>query len=543
MKYRTNISPWMFFQTLVLIFILFIGNPSAGVAKTKRHLIVHAGLSVFNLAAIAQNVDYLVVSNARIEHLAHMKEINPDLIILRYHHALGVHKNTPQWEKIKNNEDVFVHDAITHKRIIEKKYGWYLLNNSTKAWRRSLTDKIINNTDEIHDGIFIDDFWVRYVNKFIAEDHSAKATPREKIIPAWEMNMIIFLKHIRSIYPKLIFINGPHEEYIRYVDGCMDEGFVHGNWQSDKYFPNPARYMRSILKIRRLSGYGKKILVQSGTFGDYPANIEKIYNLCFSSYFLVSNRNTTFGFHPLYTYYFKGFPNFDNYNLDLGEAKGPYEQYRVINSAPNLLSDSEFGNGLERWHIISGRPTVDSQIKTNGNSIMFVGTHDRHDMIRSDFIPVKVNTDYRIAVQSKTENNLPGDARYKKLGLQGRFYDKNHKRIAGAFDLQFAPGTYDWLPFEITHRSPPNAAFFRIRIGFIGNGMGKGWVNNVFFGEALRSAKILRREFSKGFVFVNYGLKDAVITPGSREQPQHIQKIPIGARQGMIIQSDGLHNE
>jgi hypothetical protein len=273
--------------------------------------------------------------------------------------------------------------------------------------------------------------------------------------------------------------------------------------------------MRSILKIRRLSGYGKKILVQSGTFGDYPANIEKIYNLCFSSYFLVSNRNTTFGFHPLYTYYFKGFPNFDNYNLDLGEAKGPYEQYRVINSAPNLLSDSEFGNGLER----------------------------RHDMIRSDFIPVKVNTDYRIAVQSKTENNRPGDARYKKLGLQGRFYDKNHKRIAGAFDLQFAPGTYDWLPFEITHRSPPNAAFFRIRIGFIGNGMGKGWVNNVFFGEALRSAKILRREFSKGFVFVNYGLKDAVITPGSREQPQHIQKIPIGARQGMIIQSDGLHNE
>jgi hypothetical protein len=540
MKYRANISLWMFFRILLLIFVLSISDPASGVAKTKRHLIIHAGLSVFNLASIAQNVDYLVVSNARVEHLAAMKEINPNLIVLKYHHALGVHKNTPQWEKIKNNEDVFMHDSITNKRIIEKKYGWYLLNNSTKAWRHFLADKITNNTDEIYDGIFIDDFWIRYVNKFIAEDHSAKAKPRENIIPAWEMNMVLFLKHIKSIYPKLIFINGPHEEYIRYVDGCMDEGFVHGNWQSDKY---PAKYMRSILKIKRLSGYGKKILVQSGTFGDYPANIERIYNLCFSSYFLVSNSNTTFGFHPLRTYYFRSFPNFDNYNLDLGESKGPYEQDKVINSAPNLLSDGEFGNGLARWHIISGRPTVDSRIKSNSNSIMFVGTPERHDMIRSDFIPVKVNTDYRIAVQSKTENNRPGDARYKKFGLQGRFYDKNHKRIAGAFDLQFDPGTYDWLPFEITHQSPSNAAYFRIRIGFIGNGTGKGWVNHVFFGEASKSAKILRREFSKGYVYVNYGLKDAVISSGKQEPSRHPQKLPIGARQGMIIKSDVSHYE
>jgi hypothetical protein len=140
-----------------------------------------------------------------------------------------------------------------------------------------------------------------------------------------------------------------------------------------------------------------------------------------------------------------------------------------------------------------------------------------------------------LSAYCKSEMNQALSAGYKKLGLQGRYYDKNKTKLPGAFDLQFDAGTFDWLPFEITHTSPSNAAYFRLRLGFIGDGLGRGWIDKVYFGPAAAGEKILRRDFSHGLVIVNYGLKDATVALNRFTRDQNGKHLTIKAREGKII--------
>ncbi len=521
------------FLVCILIQIDF---KSAVLANTKRHLVIYGGLSAMDLMPVARKADFLIISNTRLEYLNRIKQINPQLIILKYHHALGVHKSYPEWDYINENENWFVHDKLTKSRLIEKKYGWYLMNNANESWRKFLAGKIVNTTDAIFDGVFIDDAWIRFVNKFISFKTKSAGWPLEEIIRDWEKNMILLLKQLRGKYPKKIFINGAYEQFIPFVDGYMDEGFVHSNWQPEAFFPSPAMYMQSLRRIERLKNFGKTILIQSGTKGERFDAIERVFHFCIASYFLISNTRTSFGFHPLHTYYFKGFPHYDDYALDLGKPKGEYYLYKKGIRPPNLVPNGNFDDGLSRWTVMRGNPLTDSKTKIAGSSILFNGTPTRSDQILSEFIPVKNDTKYTLSAYCKAENNWAGGgAGYKKLGLQGRFYDKYKKKIPGAFDLQFDAGTYDWLPFEITHTSPRDAAYFRIRLGFIGDGLGKGWVDSVYFGMAAASENILRRDFTKGIVLVNYGSKETAVDTSKIPKHYGINHLVIRAHEGKIL--------
>jgi hypothetical protein len=126
-------------------------------------------------------------------------------------------------------------------------------------------------------------------------------------------------------------------------------------------------------------------------------------------------------------------------------------------------------------------------------------------------------------------------ASYKKLGLQGRFYNKSKKKLPGAFGLKFDGGAYDWLPFERTFTSPTDAAFFRIRLGFIGNGRGKGWVDNVYFGLASTHAKILKRDFSRGTILVNIGKKGASLDLTNLQTDYGVKYLHMRAYEGIIL--------
>jgi hypothetical protein len=485
-----------------------LASPPSIIAGTHRHLVVHGGFSKADLAGIARNVHTLIVSNYRIAELEALKRYNPDLVLLRYHHALGARPGTPDWSDIQKDESVFAHDAASGRRLVAKKYGWRLLNNTSPQWRRLLCTRILRDTEPIFDGVFVDDFWIRYVDKFVAEGLDRPGRPAPDMIDDWQAHMANGLRAIREVYPKQVFINGAHREYLKWVDGCMDEGFVHGNWESDRTFPTPAALYRSLLRIERLKTAGKTLLVQSGTRGDVPADIERIYGLCAASYFLVAGPKTSFGFHPLGTYDFRRFPAYDDYHLDLGAPRSDF--YVVNNSAApaNRVPNGDFSRGLKNWRIIAGRPAAVEADGAEGPAVVFESRPGGSDRIMSDWIPVGGQTDYRLYTRVRSEKNRAGSARYKKLGLQGRFYDIRKQKLPGAFDLQFDPGTYDWRPFEITHTSPARAAFFRVRLGFIADGSGKGWVDGVRLAPAGEAGALLRRDFDKGVVVVNSGLPE-----------------------------------
>jgi hypothetical protein len=536
-------------KTFFRVFLFFLtsafiqcGQTSNTFSKTRRHLVIHGGLSAVDLFTVAKNADYLIVSDARLDYLKQIKQMNPRLILLKYHNALGVRESYPQWNHIDKNEAWFVHDKYTNQRLKAQKYGWYLMNNANASWRNFLALKIVSETDDLFDGVFIDDFWSHFVNKFWTARTQSPGQPSKGLIREWDQNMILILKQLRSLYSQLIFINGAHQKYMKYVDGCMEEGFVHANWHSDDHFPNPSKYLRSLLKIQQLKKFSKTILVQSGSRGDNPVNIEHIFSFCAASYFLVSAKNTSFGFHPLHTYYFKGIPSYDNYSLDLGRPKGDFYSVGHGQHPPNLIPNGNFDDGFRGWKILTGAPSVDTGQSINGRAILFVGAPGRSDNIISEYIPVSANTDYMLSAYCKSEMNRALSVGYKKLGMQGRYYDKNKTKLTGAFDLQFDAGTFDWLPFEITHTSPANAAYFKLRLGFIGDGLGKGWIDKVYFGPAPTGEKILRRDFSNGFVIVNYGLKDATVAFNRFTQDQNSGHLTIKAKEGKILISGSGDN-
>lgn len=523
------------FQIFLIVLLSQIYLNSNTNAKTKRHLVLYGGIKDAYIYPIARHADIIVVGKIRYDQLKQLKQINPNLIILKSYHGLGASRHYPEWNRIRKNEAWFVHDKDTRLKLIEKKYGWYLMNSANEEWRQFLAKKIARETDDLFDGVFIDDFWDSYVAKFVSEGTKIPAMPEENFIASWAKNMVSLLFLLKKFYPKKIFINGAHEKYIHLVDGFMEESFIHSNWNSDSFFHNSASYIRSLRKIQNLAKYGKMILAQSGSKGDNTGNIDKVYRLSFTSYLLIFDKNISFNFHPSHTYYFKGFYQINDFALDLGNPLGSYYLYSEGPPGPDLLPNGNFNEGLDSWQVRKGSPSLDSKVSLSGSSLSFQAQSDTQDKIRSQFIPVSGDTEYTISAFCKSEKNLPGSARYKKLGLQGRFYDTNKQRIQGAFDLQFAAGTYDWQPFEITHTSPVNAAYFRLRLGFIGDGKGKGWIDNVYFGIARKRERILRRNFTKGSIFVNYGTKDARVSLNKDSKDFQFNIFRLSAQDGKIL--------
>jgi hypothetical protein len=161
--------------------------------------------------------------------------------------------------------------------------------------------------------------------------------------------------------------------------------------------------------------------------------------------------------------------------------------------------------------VLQGQPRIETGMSAGQSAMSFSSRASGSDKIASVFIPVAENTPYRLAAACKTKRNRAGSRRYEKLGMQGRFFSTDRKRLPGAYDLQFEEGTYDWLPFETAFVSPPGAAFFRLRIGFIGDGSGKGWVSQVYFGPAADTAMVVGRSFTGAEVLVNGGTAQTTV--------------------------------
>lgn len=502
-------------------------------SRMNRHMVIYGGLKDADLPQVAENADILVLDYIRRPLLERLKVLNPDLILLKYQHGIGFHPSYPAWREVDQHENWFMHDAESQQRLIERKYGWYLMDISSDAWKQFWAETIIENTDPMFDGIFIDDCWNRFVPKFNRGSSTAPGRPATEIITRWSHHLNAMLTHVKAKYGGLVYVNGAHPEYLPVVDGCMEEGFIHASWVSDRKMPDAETVVRTLLRIESLKSFGKPILLQSGTLGDHPLLTQAVYDYCRTAYRLVAGQNTYFGFHPYPGYAYKGiFP--DNDLEDPGRPLEPMQLTETIDLAPNLVPNGDFQNGLSPWKVLSGRPQPITAQGPRTHIIHLESRSGNSDRIISPFIPVKENFTYELAVRCKAQLNRSVGAGYRKLGLQGRFYDQFRRKLPGAYDLQFDEGSYDWLAFGRTVTSPPQAAYFQIRIGFIGDGTGRGWVDRVRLAPAQQRALVIKREFQSATVILNAGQREAMVLID--RLPPEDKRIFMSAGQGKVVQ-------
>lgn len=524
----------------VLFLVVLIIFQQQCFAETKRHLVLYGKISNEDLPLIAK-ADILVVGDIPRHQLKRIRDFNPRILFLKYYHALGIYNQYPEWAIVNRKEELFAHDRNTGERLISKPYGWYLMDHTNQTCRSFLAQKIVKDTSDLFGGVFLDDFWAGFVDKFVGERLGRPGFPRSELIASWDRCMISFLKELRERFNKQIYINGAHERYMAHVDGCMAESFVHSNQRPDDFHHDPSHVLRSIRKIEKLKKYGKHILVQSGSRGDATGDTERLFRQCFACYLLIATEKTSFFFQPSKTYQFTRSALFKDYDLDLGEATGPYRLIKEENGHNNLLQNGNFETGLSSWKVTSGSPCVDPRLGHRGKSILFRGGPRGSDMIQSPFISVQANRPCMVSAWCRTEKNTPGSAGYKKLGLRGRFYDVHKKKLKGAYDLQFDAGSYDWQPFEREIISPTRAAYFRIRIGFVGDGTGKGWVDQIYFGDKKKRAVVFRRDFSRGLVLVNIGTNKTSLYLHDFGMEKSIA-IKLKAKEGLLLQKKTLTN-
>ncbi len=475
--------------------------------KELRHLVAYGGIQDRYLPMIAENMDFLIVGDVKPYQIKRLKRLNPKIKVIKYYHAIGAHRSNRNWQDLNDREEWFVHDQTGKNRLVAVKYGWYLLNTGQQSLRQFLIEDIRRVVTIPFDGVFLDDFWSHFINKFNLQngDMVVEAAAMEN----WQQNMILFLKELREKFDKMVVINGLHEVYAPHVDGLFDEGFIHSNTQQDFQFKPVSENIRKLNKIRAVKKYGKHIFLQSGTLGSDDPQVNKVFRFCYGSFLLVYDGKVSFGFQKGPSYFFKGLVHPGDKRLD--DRMIPATDFFDVSEfdmTGNMLNNGGFERGFGNWSVIKGHPTI-SHVSGN-RSIYFKSNGQRQHIIKSDYIPVEGQTKYHLYLENKCINNQPFGQEYKKLGLRGRFFNRDFQKLPGAYDLQLDRGTYDWSPFETAFTSPKEAVYFQIRIGFIGGGSGQGWIDNIYLSKRGITRKILRREFYNHFILVDFINKSVI---------------------------------
>ncbi len=457
-----------------------------------RHLIAYGGIKDKYIPAIAENVDILIAGRITHGQIRQLKNLNPDIKILKYFNLIGASDKNSYWNTLNNYESWFVHDLKTGMRLVAEKYGWYLMNLGSSSLRSFLSAEISRKADSFFDGVFLDDCWAHFIDKFSTAQ--TRIHLRHDVRDNWRKNIILFLQQLRMEFKKSVFINGQHEAYIRYVDGLLDEDFIHNNNQPDNEYRHLSYYYRKFDKIKRLKTYGKILLFQSGTIGDSDDDqVKLIYDFCYGNYLLICDQKTSFGFKKGRRYYFQGFLSFEN--ADKNHMPMPLADYYYICSErpyPNLLKNAT-------WSIISGTPYINAT--SNGISAVLTNNATAPDAIKSPMIHVDGGIAYRLYVHAVCVSGKDTDCGI--FGLWGRFFDKDLLCLPGIYGFWIYPDNFNWAPFETRITAPERACYFQLQSRFSDNSYEQVCMDNISFSRQAAGSVKLRRDFRRMAIVVD----------------------------------------
>jgi hypothetical protein len=286
---------------------------------------------------IASRFDLIDTELKKASQVQKIKSLNPSFKAIFYKDAL-----THDEGASRDWEDWYVHDAQTGSRLVNKDWGWYLMDIGKQSYRISLANSIRNSlaNNPVFDGVFLDD-----ISGSIASDLFYRAHSKETgiipqfIIDTWHSNMKMLLMQIKMVIPnKLVIINTGYTntDYFVISDGLMYEAFCHANWQSyGKYYPEWQKKLDNMIAV---SNSGRIYLAQSGIQKDATdSQTAKTAKYCYSMFLLGANINSHFYFSKNY----RGVTYFPEWDVDVGN---PVENYHSRPGTP--IYEREYSKGL-----------------------------------------------------------------------------------------------------------------------------------------------------------------------------------------------------
>ena len=283
---------------------------------------------------IASNFDIMDTYLSKANQVRRIKDLNPFFRPIYYKDAL-THREG-------GTENWYVRDAKTGSRLVNKDWGWYLMDIGNPVYRISLANYIKDNLSRnpIFDGVFLDDVWGGVSsNRFYREGTKDQAVLLPNVIKYWRDNMKLLLIQIKmAIGRKLLIVNTGafNTDYLAITDGKMYEAFCHANWQPfDEYYPG---WQKVLDRMIMASASGKIYLAQSGiqkTATD--SETTKTAKYCYTMFLLGANSNSYFYFSKNY----RGVTHFPEWDVDIGS---PVEDYHARSGTP--LYEREYSKAL-----------------------------------------------------------------------------------------------------------------------------------------------------------------------------------------------------
>jgi hypothetical protein len=340
---RAKILTFINLSILILFSLPFSGIPSEYISTAQTSnspsFKIHKFLTAydFNDADIpfnASHFDLIDTSLGKANQIQKIKSLNPSFRAIFYKDALTHREGaTESW---------YVRDAQTGSRLINKDWGWYLMDIGNQAYRNSLASSIKNSlaNNPVFDGVFLDDVWgAATLGEFYREGTKELAVLPPHIIKYLHDNMKLLIIQIKmAIGRKLLIINTGafNTDYLALSDGQMYEAFCHANWQPyGEYYPE---WRKMLHRMIIASASGKIYLVQSGVTKDATeSQTIKTARYCYSMFLLGANSNSFFYFSKNY----RGVTYFPEWDVDIGS---PIEDYHARAGTP--LYEREYSKGL-----------------------------------------------------------------------------------------------------------------------------------------------------------------------------------------------------
>ena len=326
---------------------------------------------------IASHFNMIDTYLSKAKQIQKIKKLNPLFRAIYYKNALTHREGA--------TEGWYVHDAQTGSRLINKNWGWYLMDIGNASYRTSLAHRIKNDLDAnpVFDGVFLDDVWPRATSgsSFVREGTADPGVLPQSVIDSWQVSMRLLLGEVKaSIGRRLLIINtGVYIDYFTLADGQMYEAFCHANWQPFReYYPD---WQKGLERMIVANHSGKIYLAQSGIKdGATDTQIKITQRYCFAMFMLGANTNAYFYFKPSMKY--QGVTYFPEWDIDIGS---PMEDYHARTGTPTY--EREYSKGLVLINPSSESVQINlgTKYKTLGGEItdtITLGSHEGEILLK-----------------------------------------------------------------------------------------------------------------------------------------------------------------
>ncbi len=298
--------------------IVFIANAQQSSFAVNKFLAAY-DFADSDISTIASNFSLLDTSLNKASQVQQIKNLNPNFRAIFYRDALTFQQGA--------SEDWYVHDVATGSRVVDKDWGWTLMDISNANYKTALANylKTTLTGNPMFDGVFFDDVWGSIsLDSFYRAGTAEQAVLPQAYVDSFHANMLTLISFVKSnISPKLLVVNTSFAatDYLAAADGQMNESFGHANWQSfSEWYSSWWGQLDNMIND---ANSGKIYLAQSGIMdGATQAQITQTERYCFALFLLGASENTYFNFIPSMSY--QGVTLYPEWNKDIGVPLGNY---------------------------------------------------------------------------------------------------------------------------------------------------------------------------------------------------------------------------